>query len=77
MTGAKYFSILGANKAFWETQLSGESSELTTFNAPFGRFCFASLPYSICSAPEVFQKCFSEIFGSINGVEIYTDDILI
>ncbi len=77
MTGAKVFSILDANKAFWMINLTEESSKLTTFNTPFSRYCFLRLPYGICSAPEVFHRSFNEIFGEIEGVEIYIDDILI
>jgi len=77
MAGAKYFSILDANKAFWQVQLSEDSSKFTTLSTPIGRFCFMRLPYGICSAPEVFHRCFSEIFGHIDGVNIYIDDILI
>ena len=77
MNGAKVFSILDANKAFWQIKLTEDSSKLTTFNTPFGRYCFLRLPYGISSAPEVFHRSFNEIFGNIEGVEIFIDDLLI
>ena len=34
--GAKYFSKLDARHGYWSLCLDDESSELTTFNTPFG-----------------------------------------
>lgn len=41
--GEKIFSIIDADKAFWQIRLSEGSSKLTTFNIPFGRFCTVSV----------------------------------
>ena len=35
---AKYFSKLDANSVFWQIELAPESSKLTTFITPFGRY---------------------------------------
>ena len=48
-----------------------------TFNTPFGRYRFLRMPYGITSASEIFQMCFQQIFGDIEGVIIYLDDIMI
>ena len=52
---AKIFSVLYANKGFWQVQLDEESSLLTTFWTPFGRFRWLQMPFEISSAPEEFQ----------------------
>ena len=75
--GAKYLSKLDANCGFWQIPLSPESSLLTTFITPFGRFCFRRLSIGITSAPEHFQKWMSLILDGIEGVLCLMDDILI
>ena len=56
LSNAKIFSKIDANSGFWQIELSKQSSLLTTFITPFGRFCFNRLPFGISSAPELFQK---------------------
>ncbi|XP_037872900.1 uncharacterized protein K02A2.6 [Bombyx mori] len=78
MPDAKYYSVLDANKGFYQILLAEESQLLTTFNAgQFGRYCFKRLPFGLNSAPEVFTKCYSEIFNDIQGVVTYVDEILV
>ena len=61
---------------FWNIELDEESSKLCTFNSPFGRYSFTRLPFGIKSAPEVFQKRMSDVFGNIPGIFIVFDDII-
>lgn len=75
--GAKIFSTLDANMGFYMVKLDEDSSKLTTFITPFGRYRFLRLPFGISSAPEIFQKVMNEIFGDIEGVAIFVDDLVI
>ena len=77
MPNAKFFSVLDASSGYWQVQLDPESAELCTFNTPFGRYKFKRLPFGLSSAPDVFQKVMSEMFESIEGVEVVVDDILV
>ena len=76
MGRSEYFSVLDAT-GFWQIELSDEASKLTTFATPFGRYRFLRLPYGLSNAPEIFYRTFTEIFGDIDGVKIYIDDIII
>lgn len=75
--GAKYFTTLDATQGFLQVPLHSESSKLCTFGTPWGRYRFLRLPYGLNSAPEVFQERMHEIFGEIEGVSVYIDDIII
>ncbi|XP_048747335.2 uncharacterized protein K02A2.6-like [Ostrea edulis] len=77
LAGAKVFSTLDASSGFWGIVLDQESSKLTTFNTPFGRYRYKRMPFGISSAPEVFQKRMSQIFEKIEGCDVIMDDILI
>jgi len=77
LAGATVFSTLDANSGFWQIPLSRESSLLTTFISPYGRYCFKHLPFGISSAPEYFQQRMSAILSGVTGVVCLMDDILI
>ena len=58
-------------------ELARESSLLTTFLTPFGRYCFNRMPFGITSAPEHFQRRMSDILSGLSGAVCLIDDILV
>lgn len=77
ITNKKYFSVLDLSEGFYNIKLDESSSELCTFNSPFGCYKFNRLPFGLSVAPEIFQKYNENAFGDIPGVIIYCDDMLI
>ena len=57
-------------------KLDKESSLLTTFWTPFGRYRYLRMPQGISSAPEEYQRRQNEALSGLNGVEVIADDIL-
>ena len=75
--GAKCFSILDVRNGFWHIPLDEDSSRLTTFNTPFGRYRWKRLPFGISSAPEVFQRKMHEVIEGLKGIEVIADDFIV
>ena len=77
MTGAKFFSKLDARSGYWQLKLSPESSYLTTFNTPYGRYRFLRLPFGIVSAQDEFQLKMDETFEGLPGITPLVDNIIV
>ena len=77
LNGAKLFSVFDATNGFWQVELDDESSSLTTFNTPFGRYRWKRMPFGINSAPEVWQRRMREHIEGLAGVEVIADDFVI
>lgn len=77
LAGAEVFSSLDASCGYWQLGLHDDSSILTTFITPFGRYRFLRLPFGISSASEIFQREMSDILRDVPGVSVYQDDILV
>ena len=73
LNGAKIFSVFDASNGFWQVELDQASSLLTTFNTPFGRYCWKRMPFGINSAPEVWQRKMQEHIEGLYGVEVIAD----
>ena len=77
LSKAKIFSVVDAKDGFLQVILDEESSKLTTFLTPFGRYRWRRLAFRITSAPEEFQRRVLEIMEGLKGVEVIADDILV
>ena len=75
--GAKVFTVLDVSKGFWHVELDEQSSFLTTFHTPFGRYRWRRMPFGISSAPEVFQRRMHELIEGLQCVEVVADDFLV
>lgn len=74
---AKVFSTLDAKDGFWQVKLDEESSYLTTFWTPKGRYRWLRMPFGIATAPEEYQRRQHEVLEGLPGVENIHDDILV
>lgn len=77
LANKKFFSVLDLSSGFWHMELDEESSNLTTFMTPFGRFKFNRVPFGLSCAPEMFQGKMIRLFGDLKGVMVYFDDIVV
>ncbi len=76
-SGAKYFSKFDAKNGYWSVKLDEESSLLTTFNSPFGRYCYKRMPFGLVMSQDVFQHKMDQILESCPGTLGIADDIAV
>lgn len=60
LANAKVFTKADVKSGFWHVKLDNESSKLTIFSTPWGRFKWNRLPFGISPAPEEFQRRLNE-----------------
>ena len=75
--GSKGVFKTWCNSGYWQLKLDEESSNLCTFNTPFGRYRFLRVPFGIVSASEIFQRVMSQMVEDIAGSEAIMDDIVV
>ena len=77
LTNAKVFTIVDVSEAFHTIELDEESSLLTTFQGPSGRYCYTRMPFGIASGPEEYQRRQHEFLDGLQGVINIADDICV
>ena len=61
LSDSRVFTTLDATSGFMQLELDEESSLLTTFTTPFGRYKFSRLPYGVKTASEVYHRTMVEL----------------
>ena len=81
LAGSKKFTKVNGTSSYVCIVLDYESSLLTTFNTPWGRYRFVHLPWGLSCAQGIFQRMMNQILewckgviGIANDVVIYGDD---
>ena len=74
---ARVFSKFDLRSGYWHCILDKKSSDLTTFQTPYGRFKWKRLPFGLKVSSEIFQKRLQQILEDIPNCICVADDILI
>lgn len=77
LSKAKVFSTVDFKSGYWHCILDQESSLLTTFSTPHGRYRWCRLPFGLTVSSEIFQKRVDQVLDRLDGVLDITDDIMI
>lgn len=77
LSEARVFSNVDLVSAFWHLELDEESSKLTTFATPYGRYRWLRLPFGLNVSSEIFQKHLNQELLGLQGVKCIADDILV
>ena len=74
---AKVLSKLDLRSGYWHCKLDHESSLLTTFITPFGRYRWLRLPFGLNVSSEIFQRKLLEVLEGLKGIICIADDVLV
>ena len=77
LTKAKVFIIVDVSEPFHTIVLEHESSLLTTFQGPNGRYCYNRILFGIASGPEEYQRWQHEFLDGLRGVINISDNICV
>ena len=77
MTNDKVMTTVDMRQAFWMLKLDNESSMLTTFETPYGRYRWLRLPIGLSVSPEIFASRIQAALSGLRGVYCIADDILV
>ena len=71
-------STIDAHSGFWTLPMDESSQLLTTFNTPWGRYCFTKMPFGLNQAQNFFQFYMDFHFQNINSTtNVIADDVMI
>ena len=77
LSRAKVFTKIDARNGYWHVQLEDESSKLTTFDTPYGRYRWRRLPFGVSVATGIFQKRLNQALDRVDGLLTGHDDTII
>ena len=77
LSQARVFSKVYARNGYWHVELDDESSKLSTFDTPYGRYRWRRLPFGVSVASEIFHKRLNQAVERLDGLLTVHDDMVI
>jgi len=65
VTGHEFYCFLDGYSGYNQIEIALEDQEKTTFTCPFGTFAYRKMPFGLCNAPAMFQRCMLSIFSDM------------
>ncbi|GKA16858.1 reverse transcriptase domain-containing protein [Tanacetum coccineum] len=76
LCGNECYCFLDGFLGFFQIPISPEDQENTTFTCPYGTFAYRRMPFGLCNAPAIFQRCMMAIFHDMveDFMKVFMDD---
>ena len=74
---ASVFSKVDAKHGYWSIALDDQSQHPTTYNSPFGRYCFRRLSFGLNVSQDLFPIAMDDVLDGFPSVISITDDIVV
>lgn len=75
--GKRIFTTLDMIRAYHHVPVEESDVEKTAVITPFGLFEFTKMQFGLCNASQTFQRFMNRIFGDLDFVVVFVDDICI
>ncbi|GKA49489.1 reverse transcriptase domain-containing protein [Tanacetum coccineum] len=62
LAGNEYYCFLDGFSGYFQILIDPNDQEKTTFTCPYGTFAYRRMPFGLCNAPGMFQRCMMAIF---------------
>ena len=76
LAGHSHYCFLDWYSSYNQIVIALEDQAKITFTCPFGAFAYRRVPFGLCNAPAIFQRCMVSIFSEYveNIIEVFMDD---
>nr|GFB17077.1 reverse transcriptase domain-containing protein [Tanacetum cinerariifolium] len=76
LAGNEYYCFLDGFSGYFQIPIDPRDQEKTMFTCPYGTFAYRRMPFVLCNAPSMFQRCMLAIFHDMveKTMEVFMDD---
>nr|GEY25898.1 reverse transcriptase domain-containing protein [Tanacetum cinerariifolium] len=76
LAGNEYYCFLDGFSGYFQISIDPRDQEKTTFTCPYGTFAYRRMPFGLCNAPGMFQRCMLASFHDMveKTMEVFMDD---
>ncbi|GJW21676.1 reverse transcriptase domain-containing protein [Tanacetum coccineum] len=76
LAGNEYYCFLNGFSGYFQIPIDPKDQENTTFTCPYGTFAYRRMPFGLCNASGMFQRCMMAIFHDMleKTMEVFMDD---
>ncbi|GJX63321.1 reverse transcriptase domain-containing protein [Tanacetum coccineum] len=76
LAGNEYYCFLDGFSGYFQIPIDPQDQEKNTFTCPYGTFAYRRMPFGLCNAPGMFERCMMAIFHDMieKMMEVFMDD---